>query len=151
MKVIIATDGSDPAVEAAHEAVGLLRPDAEVIVVAVVADREDPMETAGGIEGPVLTEEQADEDAERALARGEQAVRRTVAATPAPARAEVLPSHERTEEALAELVAREGADLLVIGSAQPGWLQRLLGSSTVDRIVHHAPCPVLVVPHTDDG
>ncbi len=151
MKVIIATDGSPAAVAAAHEAVGLLRADAEVIVVAVVADREDPLETAGGIEGPILTEEQADEDAAHAVTQGKEAVERTARATPVPTRNVVVPSHERTEEALAELVAQEGADLLVIGSAQPGWLQRLLGSSTVDRIVHHAPCPVLVVPHTDEG
>ncbi len=147
MKVIIATDGSEAAVTAAHDAVSLLRADAEVIVVAVVPDREDPLETAGGIEGPLLTDEQADEDAERALAAGEQVVARTARATPRPTHTEVVPSHERTEEALAALVEREHADLLVIGSDQPGWLQRLLGSSTVDRIVHHAPCPVLVVPH----
>ena len=64
-----------------------------------------------------------------------------------PTRTEVVPSHARTDAALAEIVEREGADLLIIGSGQPGWLQRLLGGSTWDRIVHHAPCPVLVVPH----
>lgn len=149
MKVVIATDGSEPALAAAHEAVGLLRPEAQVIVVAVVPDREDPMETAGGIEGPLLTEEQSDADAEKALTEGEQAVERTARVTPGPVRTEVVPSHSRTEEALAHIVDREGADLLVIGSTQPGWLQRLFGGSTVDRIVHHAPCPVLVVPHPD--
>lgn len=147
MKVVLATDGSEPALVAAHEAIGLLRPGAEVIVVAVVPDREDPMETAGGIEGPLLTEEQADADAATALAEGEEAVERTAEAAPGPTRTEVVPSHARTEEALADIVAREGADLLVIGSAQPGWLQRLFGGSTVDRIVHHATCPVLVIPH----
>lgn len=149
MKVVLATDGSEAALTAAHEAVGLLRPGAEVIVVAVVPDREDPMETAGGIEGPLLTEEQADADAAAALHEGTEAVRRTARVTPAVTRTEVVPSHSRTEDALADIVRREGADLLVVGSAQPGWLQRLFGGSTVDRIVHHAPCPVLVVPHPD--
>ncbi|CAN5606509.1 universal stress protein [soil metagenome] len=150
MKVVIATDGSEAALAAAHDAVGLLRPDAQVIVVAVVPDREDPMESAGGIEGPIITEEQADEDAERALVAGEQAVERTAQAVPGQVRTEVVPSHAKTEVALGAIVAREAADLLVIGSEQPGWLQRLFGGSTVDRIIHHAPCPVLVVPHPED-
>lgn len=148
MKVVIATDGSEPALAAAHDAVTLLRPDAQVIVVAVVADRDDPMESAGGIEGPILTEEQAQEDAEAALAAGQRAVERTAEATSRPTRTEVVPSHARTDAALAEIVEREGADVLVIGSAQPSWVQRLFGGSTVDRIIHHATCPVLVVPHT---
>ena len=147
MKVVLATDGSEPALAAAREALALLRPGAEVVVVAVVPDREDPMEGAGGIEGPVLTEEQAEADARQAYRAGEDAVERTADEVAAPTRTEVVPSHARTDAALAEIVEREGADLLIIGSGQPGWLQRLLGGSTVDRIVHHAPCPVLVVPH----
>jgi nucleotide-binding universal stress UspA family protein len=147
VKVVIATDGSEAALHAAHAAVRLLRDDATVAVVAVVPDREDPLSTAGGIEGPALTEEEADEDFAASVAAGRQAVERTVAEVPGAAQAVVVPSDARTDAALAEIVQQQGADLLVIGSEQPGFFQRLFAGSTTDRIVHHAPCPVLVVPH----
>jgi hypothetical protein len=38
-------------------------------------------------------------------------------------------------------------DLLVVGSRGHGALHRLLRGSTVARLVRHAACPVLVVPH----
>lgn len=147
MQVVIATDGSDAALAAAHAAVRLLREDATIAVVAVVPEREDPMATAGGIEGPALTEEEADEDARAAVAAGRDAVARTVAEVPGAAQAVVVPSDARTDAALEEICLQQGADVLVIGSEQPGFFQRLFSGSTTDRIVHHAPCPVLVVPH----
>jgi len=45
----------------------------------------------------------------------------------------------------------EGADLLVIGSRGWGPLRRVLLGSTSDRLVHHAACPVLVVPRPRAG
>ena len=92
MKVVLATDGSEPALAAAREALSLLRPGAEVVVVAVVPDREDPMEGAGEIEGPVLTEEQAEADARQAYRAGQDAVERTADEVAVPTRTEVVPS-----------------------------------------------------------
>lgn len=39
-----------------------------------------------------------------------------------------------------------GADLILTGSGQPNFLGRLLGFDQPSRIVHRAPCPVLVYP-----
>ncbi|WP_051223840.1 universal stress protein [Conexibacter woesei] len=39
-------------------------------------------------------------------------------------------------------------DLMVCGSRGWGAAHRLTLGSTSDRLIHHAPCPVLVVPHT---
>jgi len=42
--------------------------------------------------------------------------------------------------------ASQGADLLVVGSRGAGALRRVALGSTSDHLVHHAQCPVLVVP-----
>jgi len=42
-------------------------------------------------------------------------------------------------------LAGEGIDILVIGSRGLGSMERLMLGSVSDYIVHHAPCPVLVV------
>jgi nucleotide-binding universal stress UspA family protein len=60
--VIVATDGTDTAIEAARRALDLLRADAEITLVSVILDWEDPNADAGGIEGPVETPEEADRD-----------------------------------------------------------------------------------------
>ena len=60
MNVLIATDGSEPALDAAHRSLTLLRDGARISLVMVIPDKEDPMATAGGFEGPVITEEEAE-------------------------------------------------------------------------------------------
>jgi nucleotide-binding universal stress UspA family protein len=41
--------------------------------------------------------------------------------------------------------ADEGADLVIVGARGLGTLGRLVLGSVSDRVVDHAPCPVLVV------
>lgn len=49
----------------------------------------------------------------------------------------------RAESVLAD--AAIGADLLVVGDSGAGLLSRLVLGSTTTYLVHHAPCPVVVV------
>ncbi|MCU1351426.1 MAG: hypothetical protein JWM05_635 [Acidimicrobiales bacterium] len=146
MNVIIATDGSDGAIAAARAAFELLRPDAEVLLVAVIPDRVDPLEEAGGIEGPVLTEEEADQQWQAAVAAGSGALARTAQAVEPVVRTVLLPSSEPAGRALVQLATEQQPDVLILGSERPGFFQRVFGSSVTDQVVHHAPCPVLVVP-----
>jgi len=47
--------------------------------------------------------------------------------------------------AIVELARREMADLIVLGAAECGALQRIVLGSTADGVIRRAPCPVLVV------
>ena len=54
-----------------------------------------------------------------------------------------------TGEATEELVsASRDADLLVVGSRGTGGFSRLLLGSVSSQVVHHAACPVVVIPAT---
>jgi nucleotide-binding universal stress UspA family protein len=53
-----------------------------------------------------------------------------------------------TAERLAEL--SDETDLLVTGSRGYGPLRRVMLGSTADRLIHRAPCPVLVVPRGEE-
>src|SRR5699024_8333868 len=60
LRIVIATDGSDEAVQGAARACRFLADDADVRVVTVISGRYDPAADQGGFEGPIMTEAEAD-------------------------------------------------------------------------------------------
>jgi nucleotide-binding universal stress UspA family protein len=147
MKVLVATDGSDVAVEAARRALTLLRPGAEILLVAVVPDYEDPEEAAGGFEGAVISEEAAEREFEEGERAGAEALSRTAAALTGGDHVEVrlVPAEDEPGPAIVTVAEEVRPDLIVIGSRAKGFVRRLLTGSVSDHVVHHAPCPVLVI------
>lgn len=150
MQVMVATDGTDAAIDAARQAIGLLRADAQITLVTVVLDREDPEDDAGGFEGPLQTPEQADHDYAEHVASGQDALKRTAAALGGSAEVLLIPSEEEAGTALIHYAEQHHPDLLVIGAGGKGVIRRLFAGSVSDHVVHKAPCPVLVVRHRDD-
>lgn len=57
---------------------------------------------------------------------------------------------ELTRESIADEIRHEvkerGADLLVLGARRHGSIATMFLGSVSDGIVHHAPCPLLLVP-----
>jgi nucleotide-binding universal stress UspA family protein len=52
-------------------------------------------------------------------------------------------------EEIVQLAARQDADLIVVGTREPGFLERLFRGSVSEGVARHARCDVLVV-HPDD-
>jgi nucleotide-binding universal stress UspA family protein len=48
--------------------------------------------------------------------------------------------------AIVELARARKADLIVLGTHGHGFMSHILMGSTTERVIHEAPCPVMVVP-----
>lgn len=60
-------------------------------------------------------------------------------------RAEAMVVRGDPARAICEVAEDEGVDLIVLGTHDRGAFGRLWFGSVSDHVVHHAPCPVLVV------
>lgn len=147
MKILIATDGTESAIEAARKALELLRDGIDIVLATVVQDYEDPLEISGGFEGPLLTAEEAEADYRQQITQGQQALERTQTALGRKVDLRLIPASDDPGHAIVKLANELNPDLLVLGSAEKGFFLRLLAGSVSDYVVHHATCPVLVVPH----
>jgi nucleotide-binding universal stress UspA family protein len=147
MNIVVATDGSEAAIGAARRSMDLLRPGAHVVLVMVIPEYEDPMEDAGGIEGPGISYKQADKDWKKANAEGQAALDRTASVLGTEAEVRLVPDDETTGAVIVRVASEANADVLVIGSSHKGWLSRLFGASVSDYVAHHAPCPVMLIRH----
>jgi len=146
VNVLIATDGSDAAIEAARSGVRLFGEDAKVTLLTVIPPEEHPMAMAGGFEGPVFSPQETREMHQHDLERGARAIERTEQVVGCPAVHDVVPARD-TAHAICEEAVRHHADVIVMGESEKGWFRRLLEGSAMQQVVRNAPCPVLVVPH----
>jgi nucleotide-binding universal stress UspA family protein len=48
-------------------------------------------------------------------------------------------------EAIVDAAVERGADMIVVGTREPGFAQRLFGNSVSDGVAHRAHCDVLIV------
>ena len=147
MHVIVATDGTDASLLAAHEITHLVPAGADLSIVMVVDSEHDPEEDAGGIEGPVMTSEQAVTEHRESVVAAEAALARTAQAFgPRPVRQRIV---ERTNESvgarLCALAEEENAAMIAVGSHGHRALTDVLLGSVSSHVVHHSLCPVLVV------
>jgi nucleotide-binding universal stress UspA family protein len=146
VKVIVCTDGSDDAVEAARRAVALLGAPASITVVCAV---EPPAAATYGMEsgfsGGMATPAEVDDAWAEVRAEAAEALDRTVAAMGTDAPVERRIELGRPGDAICRLAEEVGADVIVIGSRGRGALKRALLGSVSTHVAHNAPCPVVLV------
>jgi nucleotide-binding universal stress UspA family protein len=138
-RILLATDGSPSAEAATREAVELAGATGWPLTILTVW--RIPV-TGFAYEPLVSVPEVAEAVQERARLALETAAATARAAglEPDARLVEGLPAHDICE------VARErDASVIVIGSHGWGTVQRLLFGSVSGAVLHHAPCPVLVV------
>lgn len=149
--VLLATDGSDLATAAMARGVELLGRDHRFVGLAVVspafvpAAAVSPMDSHPTVIDAALEEEIEQEDRVEStaeLARLDEVLEIA---------AEHLVETGDPGPTICEVAARIGADVVVIGSHGHGWLQRVLIGSVSNHVLHHAPCPVLVMRLEDTG
>ncbi len=138
--ILVGVDGSHPSVEAAHYAMGLAEQTHAKLTFVFVIETPQVI-PVGPLSGYVTTSApRSQEDVKKAEAIVEQIAREKPA----------LAVTTRVElgtpaEVMCELAGQLEVDLLVVGARGHNAAQRFLIGSVSDRVVHHAPCPVLVV------
>ncbi|CAN5171766.1 hypothetical protein BH20ACT3_BH20ACT3_17660 [soil metagenome] len=143
--VLLTTDGSDLATAAMTRGVELLGREHRFLAVAVVPPAFVPSATVSPMDShpmaldPVLESEIESED--RAHSSHELARLNEVLDVAA----ESIVETGEPGPAICDVAARVGADVVVLGSHGHGWLQRVLIGSVSHHVLHHAPCPVLVM------
>ncbi len=149
MNVLIATDGSDWAISAAKSGLALFPADAKVTLVTVVPPEEDPLDMAGGFEGPLMTEDEAHAQHEHDVAAGQDAVTRTGEQVGAGAERQVVTGVD-VADTICTYARDHQADVVIMGESDKGWFRRALEGSVMQHVLRHSPCPVLVIPHPHD-
>lgn len=145
MKVLVATDGSELSVTAAHRAFELLGAPSEVTVLAVLT--EMPGDDAGGFESSVESPLEERKSWENETTAAQEAIAATVAEVHG-AKVETRVEVGDAGPMIVWVAEQIAADVVVVGSHGRGALKRMVSGSVSEHVVHHSPCPVLVVRRT---
>ena len=133
--IIVAYDDTEPASLALRQAAELARALAARLIVTTVSSLEEagvPNEPAGELGA-------MPEDDVQALARARAFLEKEeVEATYQPAIGDPA-------DAIVEIAERNDADLIVVGTRDPGAIQRMFGYSVSQGVLRRAHCSVLVV------
>jgi nucleotide-binding universal stress UspA family protein len=133
--IVVGYDESDAARRALDRTAELAQAFGSRIVVTSVAPVLAPAGRGVGAVDPVEPLEQHERELEHAR---ELLARRGLDAT-------LQPAVGDPASAIVDVAEREAADLVVVGTREPGLLERLLGTSVSAGVSRRAHCDVLIV------
>jgi nucleotide-binding universal stress UspA family protein len=147
MKVLIAVDDSPESEDAIAFAKRVLPEDADVIVLNVAQYAVSAAGTMGtfamGTYGDAML---TTETHERLAENAEAAAKRTVEQAGSVLGAgETRVEHGDVGPTICAVAEEESVDMVVLGTHDHGRWSRLWFGSVSEHVMHHAPCPVLVV------
>ncbi len=148
-KLVVATDGSDLAINSAVAGLSLLKPVEKVLIVSV-AQGMDPslLHDATGHASAGLTPEELAASQREARAESREALDATAAVLresgSLPDDFETIVVEGEPGPALCKLADDVGAVGIVVGTRGRGGFRRAFLGSVSDYVVRNAPCPVIV-------
>jgi nucleotide-binding universal stress UspA family protein len=141
--IIVGTDGSELAIQAAVAGVALLHPEESILVVTAV-EGTDPslIEDGSGHSGPSMSPSEFESQRKRLIAAGLESVERTATMLGRGAETRVIEGSPGS--ALCKLASDLSADAIVLGTRGRGRIRRALLGSVSDYVVRNSPCPVVI-------
>ena len=134
-KIVVAYDGTEASQRALERAAAITQAFQSQLIVTSVA----PILTGiGRSAGPVDPVDPPEKHAEELAAARTYIEGQGLSA-------EYVPAVGDPADTIVEVANQRGADLIVVGTREPGVLQRLLGQSVSSSVSHHAHCDVLIV------
>lgn len=141
--VLLCTDGSELATNAARQGLELLATPDRIVVVSVAQPVDPSLVTGTGFAGGVMTFDEKGDYIEAQRAAAQEAIDELVSALGLDG-AEALvvlgePGHE-----ICQAAESLPASVIVLGTHGRGGIKRAIMGSTSDHVVRNAHCPVLV-------
>jgi nucleotide-binding universal stress UspA family protein len=137
--VVVGTDGSATAKVAVAQAVELVRDTAAVLhIVCAYRSAAPRVVEAGGEHWQVMPKDQVDNVLQEAAGRARMAG----------AQVETHATQDDPADAIIRVAEEVKADLVIVGNKGMTGTKRFLLGSVPNKVVHHAPCTVLVVKTT---
>ena len=134
-RIVLGYDESDAAKRALERAAGMAKAmGSQLIVISVAPVMVNIGRSAGpGDPTDTVSDHVAELEHARTYLEGEGI------------QAEYLPAMGQPAETIVELAKERGADLVVLGTHEPGLLGRMFGQSVTETVSHKVHCDVLVV------
>ena len=143
--IVVGYDGSDPAKRALERAAGLAEKLGSKLVVTSVAEpvavADDPYVPgdAIGLAAPAIVPVPNRAEASRELTEARETLKeRSIDVT-------YEPTVGDAAQGIIEIADKHDADLIVVGTREPGFLDRVLGGDVSEAVSRHAHRDVLIV------
>ncbi|MEQ8840804.1 MAG: universal stress protein [Acidimicrobiales bacterium] len=149
MKILLAVDDDAASYEAALVVADWFDDETSVVAlhvgsITLPASLTTPV-VMGGLGYPIVSLPALKEERREVFRQAREIAENAAAVTDGSPRTEAGDPAEKIVDVAVEI----DADLIVVGTGDRSWLSRVVSPSVSEEVIHHAPCPVLVVRPAD--